>query len=210
MKRFFIVNVRADLERSRVAEGFDQLASLRASVQVVDDRGNMFDVGLNGVTENKGLQNRHDQHEKERGSLAANMGEFLPQHGHQPVGGTTRRECFRGDDLALMILARFRGLFRDRRQARRGSNRGRLGSTFSCFRLLSRAQSGGEAACFLGTGQRHEDVFQAGRDRAECRRVLGKSKMLQDRRGSEFLTNQQVDRLAKQCGVDNFRPLPQL
>ena len=56
-----------------------------AAVQVVDDRGDVVDLRLQRVTEQKRLNDRDDQHEKQCRRLAADVEEFFDEDGKEAV-----------------------------------------------------------------------------------------------------------------------------
>ena len=80
LKGFLIGRVLDDIEAAGIGKFRHKLAPLGAPVEVEDHHRDVLDLGIQGVAEDQGLEQRHQQHEKKRGGLAAQMGEFLRQN----------------------------------------------------------------------------------------------------------------------------------
>ena len=64
VERIIVMYKIDDLQRPRILERGNQFARLHASVKIEDHRRNVFDLGIDGITKDKSLHDRHDKHEE--------------------------------------------------------------------------------------------------------------------------------------------------
>ena len=83
MKRFLVLDALDDAEGSRVLEGFPELARVPPPVEVLDDHRYVLDLGVDGVAENDGLEDRDRKHKDKGGRLAPHVNEFLEEDGEE-------------------------------------------------------------------------------------------------------------------------------
>ena len=82
------------VKRPRVHEASTSSRAALPAVEVEDDRRDVLDLRVDRVAEDDRLHDRHDEHEKQRRRLPADVRELLEQDGHEPVerpGGFARR-----------------------------------------------------------------------------------------------------------------------
>ncbi len=75
-----VVHLVAELEIVRVLEGREHGAGQRSFVAHEHGRGQMLGIGIDGVAEQRELQDRHEQHGGEGHAVAPHLHEFLDDH----------------------------------------------------------------------------------------------------------------------------------